>query len=395
MTIESTAYLTSADGNIFLTDSRNKISQTLNPGCYILSRNPMPPKEFYLKFKNLVNPLHEDLKSLKQNIDRIVNSFEKSSTNMGVILEGFKGMGKTKTAMGVVYELQNKYPIIFIEDSISMGSDFNNFIHALGSKIVLIVDEFDRLFSTKQDVENSQHKWLSFLDGSASSGTQKVLTIFTTNSIDSVISPMWGRTGRLRYRIQYNKMQPSELEEYLKNKNCSDSVINNIKNTWATSILFNWDILQAIINEINEYPHIPYNECIKILNIDQMDFVGKNVSTELVITKILVDYNYPYSVDRYGKHEGMSDFSEMIGKSFQNPLHKGDSIDIRIHFVRTDFPDDASNKKDYYSVTLSSSTVLEYKQLNNSWYGSYVFCSGGLLVEMEERPVFKHSFNRL
>ncbi len=382
----SIAYLQSADGNVYLTDSRNVITLNINPGCYILSRNPMPPKEFFLKPRNLVSPLPEDLISLKVNIDRIVNSFEKSSSNMGVLLEGFKGMGKTKTVMGVVYELQNKYPVIFIEDSVPMGSEFNEFIHAFGPKVVIVVDEFDRLFSPKPDSDSSQHKWLSFLDGSASTGDQIVLTLLTTNSTDSLISPLLGRTGRIRYRFKHTKMQPPELITYLKNRDYPDSIINNIKGTWATSKLFNWDILHAILKEINEYPNLSYDECIKILNTDQMDFIGKDVPTELVITKVSVDYKYSYSIGRYGK-EGMSDFSEMIGKSFQNPLYNSSSNDIRINFTRLDLQDDDEYKKDHYTITISSNTVIEYRPSSNSWYGSYVFSDEGLLVEMEERPV--------
>lgn len=383
----SIAYLRSADGNVYLTDSRNVITLDINPGCYILSRNPMPPKEFFLKPRNLVSSLSKDLISLKTNIDRIVNSFEKSSSNMGVLLEGSKGMGKTKTVMGVVYELQNKYPVIFIEDSVSMGSDFNEFIHAFGPKVVIVVDEFDRLFSSKQDSDASQHKWLSFLDGSASTGDQTVLTLLTTNSVDSLISPLLGRTGRIRYRFKHTKMQPPELITYLKDRGYPDNTINSIKDTWATSKLFNWDILHAILNEINEYPNLSYDDCIKILNTDQMDFMGKDVPTELVITKISVDYKYPYSIGRYGEKEGMSDFSEMIGKSFQNPLYTGNSNDIRVHFIRVDLPDDDEDKKDHYTVTISSNTIVEYRPSFNSWYGSYVFSDEGLLVEMEERPI--------
>lgn len=174
-------------------------------------------------------------------IDHAIKSFDSLPKNMGVLLSGLKGTGKTVTAKQLA-NLSNLPVILVTSATIGALGYFND----VEQPLCFFFDEFEKII--KQDDQMRMSEVLSFVDGTVT--TQKHLMLFTSNSI-RVNEFFIDRPGRIRYIKKFHSLNleivKEVIEDRLKDKSHAKELIE-----WVTYFKFlTIDLLISIIDEIN------------------------------------------------------------------------------------------------------------------------------------------------
>jgi len=192
--------------------------------------------------------------------DRYINSFNSSNKNMGILLTGLKGTGKSLTAKLTC--VKANIPVILITENFT-DDTFKSFLNSIKQEVVIFIDEFEKIY----DEGDNQNALLSLLDGVFEG---KKLFLFTSNMVDKINPFMINRPGRIRYLAEYESLDDSIINEViddmLVNKDYKEEFFDVIDILGNVSM----DTLVGLIDEVNRYNERP-KEAIKYLNIRPED----------------------------------------------------------------------------------------------------------------------------
>lgn len=247
------------------------IRETLPVGTYTVGKSM---KGFYLKAVENFHMTGKIYGKTPRHAERILNTFDVRPNATGVLLTGEKGSGKTMLAKIISRQAADKgMPTIIINDSFS-GDDFNSFIQSIDTPSVVIFDEFEKVFSSED-----QEGILTLLDGVYPT---KKLFILTTNDKYRVNQHMTNRPGRIFYMIEYKGIDLQFIEEYCNDNLNNKSYIQQICRLTMMYPVFNFDMLKALVEEMNRYNETP-NEALEILNAKP--FMDDSTKYEVTIVK--------------------------------------------------------------------------------------------------------------
>jgi len=191
---------------------------------------------------------------------RIFDTFMDRPHATGVMLTGEKGSGKSLLAKLVSMKgAENGVPTIII-NSPMCGDQFNAFITAIKQPAIILFDEFEKIYD-----ENDQEKILTLLDGVFPS---KKLFIITCNDKWRIDNHMRNRPGRIYYMLDFDGLDESFIVEYC-NDNLKKAYKKYTERIAAVASLFhkfNFDMLKAMVEEINRYGEAP-ETVLKMLNV--------------------------------------------------------------------------------------------------------------------------------
>ncbi len=240
----------------------------------------LKPKNYLFNFDGFGNCWLEDIEDFKfpdkiYDVNDILRkyiklSFDSYNKNLGTLLTGNKGQGKSLTAKLICSEM--KLPTIIINKPIPLSVGFVGFFNNIKQDYVLFVDEFEKLFSKGQaekdiDAHHGQEVFLSFMDG-VLTNKHKVLFLLTTN--DSVNEFFINRPSRIKFLQEYDEL-PEELfnlitDDKLINKEFKEDLESNI-----SLINLNIDLLLSIIEDINLFKK-PFSEFKEFYNYKFEDY---------------------------------------------------------------------------------------------------------------------------
>ena len=147
-----------------------------------------------------------------QKVDKVLKRFADSRKNLGVILSGDKGIGKSLFARLLANKaVDNGIPVILVDRFIPGISDFLNEIK---NEVMVLFDEFDKTFAKNGD-DDPQAKMLSLFDGTSDG---KKLFVVTCNDYYRLNEFMVNRPGRFHFHFRFDYPNPDEVKEYLTDK---------------------------------------------------------------------------------------------------------------------------------------------------------------------------------
>lgn len=191
--------------------------------------------EFVFDYK--IYGLQEDF------INHVIKTYNEAQTgNLGILLNGTKGTGKTVAAKMIANRLH--LPVIIVQN---MGQEMNlQMMNYLSTEInfdcVFFFDEYEKTFDKDTTI-------LSFMDGVYNSESRKVF-LLTTNTL-SIDRNLIGRPSRILYLKKFGNLEIEAASEFLddtlNNKEYKQEVLEFINLLSISTI----DILKSVVKEIN------------------------------------------------------------------------------------------------------------------------------------------------
>ncbi len=238
--------------------SPNNIKHGLPAGNYMVCRDQYG--NFFLEQIDAFSQNTRNYGSLLRNRDRIISTFFDRKHSTGVMFTGEKGSGKSLLAKEICIELlKHDVPTLIINTPFT-GDPFNQFIQSITQPCVVMFDEFEKVYDDEE-----QEKLLTLLDGVFPT---KKLFILTSNNKWKLDKNMQNRPGRIYYMIDFDGLSSDFIKEY-----CDENLKAEYRHYTHQIIVvsglfskFNFDMLKALVEEINRYGESP-RECLTLLNV--------------------------------------------------------------------------------------------------------------------------------
>lgn len=253
----STVFLRS--GSVFRPASEADLDmhQQLPAACYIIVKHPMTGALMFQTTDSFGLP-PKLYGNIEARADRIINTYRDRPNSTGVLLSGEKGSGKTQLARLVAVKAaeQAGIPCIIINQA-WVGDEFFALIQSVHQECIIFFDEFEKVYDS-----NEQKQVLTLLDGVFPS---KKLFLLTCNDKWLINDHMRNRPGRIYYLLDFRGLDDQFILEYCEDALEAKQHIPSIRKVAKMFSEFNFDMLKAMVEEMNRYGETP-EQVLEMLN---------------------------------------------------------------------------------------------------------------------------------
>ena len=237
------------EGGIFFPVGDFKLYSSPGPGVFELATSPNPMdnrlgllkvgEKFEFPYKIYDLGIDDFLNKIKKTWNN--EYFEKKQQNLGIILNGIKGTGKTCAAKVLCNDLE--LPVIVIPGYID---GMQSFISSLEFECVILLDEAEKMFEATNN--GASQALLKLIDGVMNKSRK--LYILTTNTL-KLNENLLGRPGRIRYIKEFRNISPKCIMEYIKDNLEDKSKTKDILKLIDSLEISTIDTLRSIVDEVN------------------------------------------------------------------------------------------------------------------------------------------------
>jgi hypothetical protein len=336
-------------GNTFRVSKKEAldIRENLPAGNYVIKKDEMSGQLFLesidkFEFKGKVYG------DTMKRAERILYAFEDRPSTTGVMLTGEKGSGKTLLAkMLSIKGYEKGYPTIVI-NAPWCGDQFNAFIQSIEQPVVVVFDEFEKVYD-----EQEQAAMLTLLDGVYPT---KKLFVLTCNDKWRVNQHMRNRPGRIFYSLEYKGLEADFIREYCQDNLKAKEHIEKIVGIAGTFDQFNFDMLKALVEEMNRFGETP-QEAMNMLNAKPEYSNNSRYTMKLMVN---------------GEEIAETNFDEREWEG--NPLSKN----VHVNYKQYDKDDDGEETWDWEGIRFEPSHLKKIDGNGNKYV--FVDSRGNTLV---------------
>lgn len=235
----------SQNSDTFRPVSTMSLTEKLVPGIYIPGADM---QGYYLTQYHEKYVFPYKIYGVNQNfIERVRKTFVNTTGNLGVLMNGVKGTGKSVTSELICNDFMAKFnmPVILINQRMQ---GLIEFLAAIDQDVVVFVDEYEKVFTNDEGRANST-EILTLMDGALKSEHRR-LFLFTTNN-KYIDDNLLERPGRIRYVKEFRDLDRVTIEEIvedlLEDKTFKEECVDYISKLQKITI----DIVKAVLTEVN------------------------------------------------------------------------------------------------------------------------------------------------
>lgn len=239
-------------------------------------------------------------------INRIIKTWISKKENLGVLLNGVKGSGKTITAKIIANNIN--LPVIMINEDYGEGVNPNSFLNTIQEDVVVLIDEYEKIYEKSSEL-------LTVMDGVIQNGYRK-LFLLTTNGL-FINDNLLDRPGRIRYLKTFNTLTESTIISIIEDKLINKSHYNNCLALLKKINKLTVDVCLSIIDEINIHNVVDidfcsfFNAAEIVKYVYDIEFIS---SEEIVYLPIVVeDESYLPIFARRSFHKGLINSNLYLG----------------------------------------------------------------------------------
>ena len=245
------------NGNTYMQANEEMLDMhsLLPVGNYVVKIDPF--ERFYFERIEAFTKPSKVFGDTEKKIERIFNTFQDRTASTGVLMSGEKGSGKTLLGKLMAIKFaEHNMPTIIINSPFN-GDKFNTLIQNIEQPAIIMFDEFEKVYDSKQ-----QESVLTLMDGVFPT---KKMFIITCNDRYRIDEHMSNRPGRLFYSLEFEGLEADFIKDYCNHVLNDKSHIKSIINISSTFHAFNFDMLKALVEEMNRYNESAFDS-IKMLN---------------------------------------------------------------------------------------------------------------------------------
>lgn len=226
----------------------------LKPGIYAIEK-PMGGPTMYIPVGLKDELVHFKEGVVKDILERTDKFFSEDTTTaytemkisqqVGMLLYGPHGTGKSCTAMVAMTQMVEKYGAIcldcddvYVQNIIAAITEIR--VNNPGVPIVIFKDEFD------DAIKEQEGSWLTFLDGVNS--VNKCIIIGCTNNLDKIPTRIRNRKSRVKYLFEIKKLPDTVYMDFVSKKlPGSDTKVHQEFVHWAAELSLVLDQLKHAV----------------------------------------------------------------------------------------------------------------------------------------------------
>ena len=329
------------------------LHEQLPAGNYTIQKDPFG--NLYLEHIGDFTAPSKIYGNATKHTQRIINTFLDRPNQTGVMMTGEKGSGKTLLVKNVSIELAKQGVPTIVINSPWQGDTFNTLLQSIEQPCVVLFDEFEKVYD-RDDQENI----LTLLDGVFPS---RKLFMFTCNDKWRVDYHMRNRPGRIYYMIDFKGLDVDFIIEYCNDNLNAKQHIDKICQIAGLFAEFNFDMLKALVEEMNRYNETPA-EALRMLNAKPEFDNGTRYNVTIIHNGKVIDKG-----DRTEVFDG-------------NPLHH-EGIEIGFD------PDPNDDEVRWQNIKFNHDALVNF----NAKDGKFIFEDNGtrvILTKVPERKFFNY-----
>lgn len=319
-------------GNTFqLYDNSVRTYDELPAGTYTVCFSEM--KGFYLSMIGNFEVTEKIYGVHTNKVEKVFKAYEQAERNLGVILSGDKGIGKSLFAKMISLKaIECGLPLIVVEGYIP---GIASFLNSIEQRCVVLFDEFDKTFGTVHDRQGTnadpQTEMLTLFDGI---NISEKLFVITCNDISKLSSFLVNRPGRFHYHFRFGYPTGDEVTEYLQD-NVDEQYWGEITDVvrFASRVKLTYDCLRAIAFELNNGES--FKNAINDLNI-------MNIEVQKYRIEVFFSDGSTYIF-----HNWAADLFSDMDISLNPYVHNDGDLEMHIEFNPCDIQYETNSYKPY------------------------------------------------